>query len=288
LFCKKNLKRLLGWIIGVFAWVFVAPFFEPVRTILIATVYHLPQPSAETIVLGIIGIGIIVVGSILIIQDVRNYFKTRGSFPQQDQDLERIGEVQAHLFFPASTLETQKTLDYHKEHFHHRLFVNHKTAPPSAYYLPTDGFGWKLISKYPDLWVSETDPNPYDDSFTAKWCQEKGYQLFPVRVEKEDLLRKIEVASELTPQQKAELELKKEQIRQEAEVKKTEIFYASQKSPAAVASEIITGGRERKKVYLGIITDLENCMNTRPLTKEQRETYTEIVRRIREMQDKDG
>ncbi len=103
-------------------------------------------------------------------------------------DIKRIGGVQAYIFFPIGTPEKNKTLKYHKSNFPHRLIVNSKTKPPTAYYLSTDSYCWKLINKYSNLWVSESDPSPYDDNFTKKWIEQNGFILISRNAEKKDLL----------------------------------------------------------------------------------------------------
>lgn len=112
--------------------------------------------------------------------------------PSKSQDVESIGHIQAHIFFPARTPEEHKTLDYHKKHLHHRLIVNHKTKPPKAYYMTPNSYGWKFIKDYPHKWVSEvvySDTYSLDDpNFTKKWCDEKGYELIARVAEKRDLL----------------------------------------------------------------------------------------------------
>lgn len=89
--------------------------------------------------------------------------------------------LSAHVFFPEGVFDKDRTLDYHKKYLHHRLIINHKTTPPTAYYLPTGSYGWKLINKYRELWVSENDPSPRDDGFTKRWCEEKYDWTKPVR-----------------------------------------------------------------------------------------------------------
>jgi len=94
----------------------------------------------------------------------------------------------------------------------------------------------------------------------------------------------------------AEIELKKEQMRLDAEVKKTQIHYDSIKSydlansPATIATRGLTAEEYRKqrmKVYDAIITSLENEKNTKPLTAGQLRTYDEILQFIREKQLED-
>jgi hypothetical protein len=99
-----------------------------------------------------------------------------------------IEGVQAHIFFPKDTPITNKNLDYHKKHFRYKLIINHKTKTPQAYYMPTDSYGWKLIKKHSDLWISEIGPPSNDPNFTKKWCEKHGYNLNPWKASKKDLL----------------------------------------------------------------------------------------------------
>jgi hypothetical protein len=102
--------------------------------------------------------------------------------------VERIENVQAYIFFPKGTPKKDQTLDYHEEHFHKRLLVSFRKNPPQAYYLPASGasFGWRLIKKYTDLWVSvEGDPD------TARWCKRHGYELHPWSPTKTELMQSL-------------------------------------------------------------------------------------------------
>jgi hypothetical protein len=109
--------------------------------------------------------------------------------PSEKGHVEYIDEVQAYLFFPEGTPTENKTLEYHARNLRYRLIVNFKTKPPTAYYLTPNSEGWHLIEKYPHKWISQIIPShELDDSFTSKWCAEKGFKLNPWVAEKKHLL----------------------------------------------------------------------------------------------------
>ena len=105
-------------------------------------------------------------------------------------DIERIDKVEAFIFFPKGTLNKNRTLNYHKKHLHNKLIVNFKTKPPKAYYLTRDScsYGWRLIKKYPNMWISQLHSNSESGTFTNKWCKQKGYTLIQRDASEEDLL----------------------------------------------------------------------------------------------------
>ena len=107
---------------------------------------------------------------------------------RQRSYFERGEGIMAFIFFPKGTPEENKTLEYHEKHFHKKLIVNFKRKPPQAYYLPTanTSYGWKLIHKYTDMWVSEED-TIYPDTDTEKWCEKRGYKLNPRSATKYEL-----------------------------------------------------------------------------------------------------
>lgn len=96
--------------------------------------------------------------------------------------------VAAYLFFPKGTSDQDRTLPYHKDHHFHRVIVNFKTRPPSAYYLPTKSYAWSLIEKHPELWVSEWDETPNDPDYVKKWCEAQKYVFAPRVASRNDLL----------------------------------------------------------------------------------------------------
>jgi hypothetical protein len=100
----------------------------------------------------------------------------------------RIDGVMAYVFFPAGTLETDKTLDFHKKHCHKKLVVNFRRTPPQAYYLvdTNTSYAWKMVNKYPDMWTPVEDSFPDQD--TAKWCENNGYEFHPWSATKAELL----------------------------------------------------------------------------------------------------
>ncbi|MCX6821930.1 MAG: hypothetical protein NTW30_04090 [Candidatus Aenigmarchaeota archaeon] len=102
--------------------------------------------------------------------------------------IERIDNVHVYVFFPSDTLNENKTLEYHKKHFHNKLIVNFKVNPPKAYYMNVDSYGWKMIKKYQDMWASISQRNSEDETFTQKWCMKKGCILIPRVAIKKDLL----------------------------------------------------------------------------------------------------
>jgi hypothetical protein len=119
----------------------------------------------------------------VVVQDIQ---KVLGP-AKQKPDVEYIEELQAYLFFPEGTTGENITLAYHAKNLRYRLIVNLKTKPPKAYYLTPNSEGWKFIEKYPHRWVSIISPIELNDSFTKKWCDEKGFELKPWVAEKKDL-----------------------------------------------------------------------------------------------------
>jgi len=85
-------------------------------------------------------------------------------------------------------------LDYHMKNFRYRLVVNLKTDPPKAYFLTPGSYGWQLIEKFPERWISEVIPwskcasEQTSSEFIREWCNEKCYDLKPGVAEKKDLL----------------------------------------------------------------------------------------------------
>lgn len=100
-----------------------------------------------------------------------------------------IERVRAYIFFPAGTPEENKNLGYHAEHFHKRLIINFKKKVPQAYPLPNAStcYGWRLIHKFPDTWVSVED-SIYPNPDTQKWCSRNGYHLNQWSASKKELL----------------------------------------------------------------------------------------------------
>ncbi len=172
---RKSIAKGTG---GILAYYIGTRLLEQIEELL-RKLIALSLPTSETTIYGLIGIGIIAVGTFFIAQTVYQNLHGFG--------IKRVEGVQAHVFFPVGTPDALKTLKYHKEHYHHRLIINHKTTLPKAYFLPTDSFGWKLIEKYPDIWVSEDDPNPHDAKFTEEWCKANGFHLVQKTATKYDL-----------------------------------------------------------------------------------------------------
>jgi hypothetical protein len=140
-----------------------------------ASILPMVSPASLSDILLIVGL---IVGSSLIAVGIR---KSR-------LVVKRIDDVQVFIFWPKGTLVEDKTLDFHRKHYHKKLIVNFKTHPPEAYYLIASktSYGWKLIESYPDLYTSVEDityPNPD----TEKWCIKKGYHLNTYSASKEDL-----------------------------------------------------------------------------------------------------
>ncbi len=105
--------------------------------------------------------------------------------------IKMIDGIQAHIFFPKGTVRENQTLKYHDTlPFRRKLIVNLKVNPSKAYYLPAsqDSYGWKLIKKFPSLWIVELESNTERSDFTGKWCEKKGFTLIPHGASKEDLL----------------------------------------------------------------------------------------------------
>jgi len=109
--------------------------------------------------------------------------------------------VQAYLFFPKETPEKDRTMEYHKTHFDHRVIVNFKTTPPFAFYLPVDSYAWKLIKKHPELRVVERDFALRDADYVRKWCEKRKYKFESRVASRNDLLLadKFNVITNLDP-----------------------------------------------------------------------------------------
>jgi hypothetical protein len=96
--------------------------------------------------------------------------------------------VTAYLFFPKNTPSGDKTLLFHKTHYSHRVIVNFKGNPPSAYHLAPDSYAWQLLEKHPHMMNPEIDTAPHDPQFIQKWCKMRGYNLSPIFADRVDLL----------------------------------------------------------------------------------------------------
>lgn len=176
---KQSLSKIVWLGIVTFLSALVGGIVSSFATDLYnATKEWLLSPSLPITIPQLIFTLIAVVGVVLIIYGLR-----------KTGNVERIEQVQAYIFFPKGTPEEDKTLEYHEKHFHKKLVVNFKKKPPQAYRLPAanTSYGWKLIKKYPDLWISVEDPI-YPDPDTQKWCEERGYGLNPWSVSKKELL----------------------------------------------------------------------------------------------------
>jgi hypothetical protein len=146
------------------------------------------------------GVLIVLIASVIITVALR--FKQRSY-------VERIKGIMAYVFFPINTLEQDKNLDYHKQHFHKKILVSFRKNPPQAYYLhaANTSYGWRLIKKYPDLWTSVED-SIYPKPDTIEWCQKQGYELHPWSATKTELRESM---ADLNPDLMAKLkELKLE------------------------------------------------------------------------------
>jgi hypothetical protein len=124
--------------------------------------------------------------------------------------IKHIERVRAYIFFPVGTLEKDKNLEYHAEHYHKRLIINFKKRIPQAYPLPNAStcYGWKLIHKFPDMWVSVED-STYPNPDIQKWCEKKGYNLNSWSASKEELLESDPSETEAKESGEQEQSLKK-------------------------------------------------------------------------------
>lgn len=127
-------------------------------------------------------VGLIVGGLLIALGIWKSEFKVK-----------RIDGVQAFIFWPKGIPVENKTLDYHRKHFHKKLIVNFKTTPPEAYYLVASktSYSWKLIGTFSDLYTSIED-STYPNPDTPKWCEENGYHLNPHSASEEDLKKSTE------------------------------------------------------------------------------------------------
>jgi hypothetical protein len=172
-------KRLLfETIFSFLVWRLLEPLFDYSESWLLSQ----PAPSIELLPSPTLASVISLVAAILIVF---------GVFAWRERDLEKtvgIKGIQAYLFFLPDSAESVKTLKHHRQWLHHRLIVNHKTTPPTAYYLSPDSFAWRLVEKQRDFWVAESDPFPEDANFAEKWCQQRGYKLIPRNPTRTDLM----------------------------------------------------------------------------------------------------
>ena len=136
--------------------------------------FHLKIPS--DILWAILIVLIISVIATLIIS-----FKQRSS-------IVRLNGVMAYLFFPEHITKDERTLEYHKKHFHKKIIVNLNKNPAQAYYLSDSekNYPWKMISKYDDLWTPITDEN-YPNAEVTTWCKDKEYHFNPWSASKLEL-----------------------------------------------------------------------------------------------------
>jgi len=73
---KDFVKRNIRWLVGVFVWTIATRYFDQLWSLFESVIYRLPFPSNETIILGLVGVGTIIVGSILIASDVASRIKS--------------------------------------------------------------------------------------------------------------------------------------------------------------------------------------------------------------------
>ncbi len=59
----------------MFAWTIASRYFDQLWTIFVSVIFHLPTPSSDTIFWGLIGLGTIVVGSVLIGAQIFPWFR---------------------------------------------------------------------------------------------------------------------------------------------------------------------------------------------------------------------
>ena|SRR5438445_2106690 len=195
-FKQRRVRRLLlagiifilGSVVGGFLFSFGTDVYNATKAILVTVgPIALTVPQIAFICLG-------VTGGLLDGYAISLLFKHKGprraSSARRELIQAKPEDVAAYLFFPAGTPKENMTLDYHKSHFKHRVIVNFKTTPNEVFYLTTDSFGWNLISQFSDLWIAQTDSDPYSDKFVQKWCDTQGYLLRPRNATQSDLIRK--------------------------------------------------------------------------------------------------
>ena len=186
----SHISTIWGFISGGFL-VLIALFQDEIKN-LITSIFGV---SNETFVLYAIIVLLIIgiISSIFIF--IYEWLKKHNKTKDIEIDVERIDGVQAHIFFPKGTSQINQTLAHHGTlNRRRKLIVNLKVNPPKAYYIPTstDSYSWKLIEKYPGLWISQFDTNTnlQREDFTQNWCNNQEYTLIRKMATKKDLLEK--------------------------------------------------------------------------------------------------
>lgn len=183
------ISKIWGIISGAFL-ILIAIFQDEIKNLITSTLGVSNEAFVfyAIIVLLIIGISSSI---IVFIYELKKHSKTKKSEFSNEKidDVEQIDEVSAFIFFPKGTPNANRTLDYHENHLHKKIIVNFKTNPHKAYYMQApDSYGWRLVRKYSDMWVSELHSGSEDEDFTKNWCDKKGFVLIPRSASKDDLL----------------------------------------------------------------------------------------------------